>query len=915
MKTLLFYLLQVIVTSGILYGYYHFALRNKRFHKYNRFYLLAATVVSMAVPFLNIPVYFTQSDADSSFVLQTLTVFSAAGSDNSTVFATSAESHSNWFTWQNLSWLIYMLIAFIVLLRIIFSLLKIRRIVKNNPAEKLDTIRFVNTTEPGTPFSFFRWLFWNKKIELHSEKGEQIFRHELFHIEQKHSRDTIYMELLTVVFWINPFFYLMKNELKAIHEFLADQFAVSKNTKWQYAELLLMQALNTNHHLVNPFFHNQIKRRIAMITTSKKPSHQYLRKLMVLPVAAIVMGLFAFSYKKKQEENLKQSLDVVDNIKTGAYTSNKLSVDGADQVKINSGELNINTGAPKDTTNKPLIVLDGEKHEYNDGILKDLDPGLIERVNVLKGPSAILKYGEWGKNGVIEIITKKKNKEDTKENSFSNKEANDSTISIFNKEIIISNKTGITSSFPGGDKNWRQYQYLAQNLNSSISKSNNAPDGYYTVVIIFIVLADGSVSDIRALTNHGFGLETEAIRVIKSGPKWVPEMRNNKNVNAIIKQPITFVVETVQNKPYINPEGFTLNIESSGNELRNVATTSLRPDSSKIKNRLLVVDGKIIQLPKNNMEKINITGLVRMTLLDEKTAIKKYGEKGKNGAYEMYTAKSNPGDYKKDTTRPGFAVVYPIFDNPEIPPSFPGGTSAWQKYLSNNLNSSIAIDSGAAPGTYKIWIQFIVDENGNISDLRPITSYGHGMENEVMRIISKVPKWVPAVQNGRKVRAYLQQPVTFQITEENDQVNTNNNILNNVDIPPSFPGGEIAFEKYIRLNQKKVKIPAQNPKATKGLRNISISLPVSFTINTDGAVSDIKTSSTDKVGLGDHAIELIKTGPRWIPAFQNGKPIKATKQQLVKFAAEIDKSTSNSKSKKTQEVIYYTIRRTTPSDN
>ncbi len=90
-----------------------------------------------------------------------------------------------------------------MLVLIFISLFKIRRIVKNNTVEQLDKIHFVTTDEPGTPFSFFRWLFWNKKIELQSEKGEQIFRHELFHIEQKHSWDTIYMEFLTVIFWIN----------------------------------------------------------------------------------------------------------------------------------------------------------------------------------------------------------------------------------------------------------------------------------------------------------------------------------------------------------------------------------------------------------------------------------------------------------------------------------------------------------------------------------------------------------------------------------------------------------------------------------------------------------------------------------------------------------------------------------------
>ena len=62
MRALLFYLLQVILASGILYGYYHLMLRNKKFHQYNRFYLLASVIISVLIPFLNIPVYFAEKD-------------------------------------------------------------------------------------------------------------------------------------------------------------------------------------------------------------------------------------------------------------------------------------------------------------------------------------------------------------------------------------------------------------------------------------------------------------------------------------------------------------------------------------------------------------------------------------------------------------------------------------------------------------------------------------------------------------------------------------------------------------------------------------------------------------------------------------------------------------------------------------
>ena len=69
------------------------------------------------------------------------------------------------------------------------------------------------------------------------------------------------------------------------------------------------------------------------------------------------------------------------------------------------------------------------------------------------------------------------------------------------------------------------------------------PEGTYTVYVQFVVSKDGSISDVKALTNHGYGMEAEAMRVIKKGPKWVPAVQNGRQVNAYRKQPITFVVE------------------------------------------------------------------------------------------------------------------------------------------------------------------------------------------------------------------------------------------------------------------------------------------------------------------------------------------------------------------------------------
>jgi N-acetylmuramoyl-L-alanine amidase len=278
--------------------YYHFLLRNKKFHQYNRYFLLLATAISFCIPFFNIPVYF-DAEKTTPILVQTLTSLSPGEFGESEIPGHTLV-HANWLTSKNILSSVYLLIIIFLFIRFIVALFRIARLVQIYPVEKIDNIYFITTAEPATPFSFFRWLFWNNKIDLHSADGQQILRHELFHIREKHSRDIIFLEIITMLFWINPFFHLIKKEIKAIHEFLADKFAVDENKEWHYAELLLMQVLGSPHtRLTNPFFHNQIKRRIAMLTTSQKPGYQYVRKIMVLPLAAIIASLFAFTYKNK----------------------------------------------------------------------------------------------------------------------------------------------------------------------------------------------------------------------------------------------------------------------------------------------------------------------------------------------------------------------------------------------------------------------------------------------------------------------------------------------------------------------------------------------------------------------------------------------------------------------------------------
>ena len=109
------------------------------------------------------------------------------------------------------------------------------------------------------------------------------------------------------------------------------------------------------------------------------------------------------------------------------------------------------------------------------------------------------------------------------------------------------------------------------------------------------------------------------------------------------------------------------------------------------------------------------------------------------------------------------------FTSVEIQADFPGGTAGWTKYLDRNLDAQVPTSNGAPPGKYTVIVTFIVDKNGNISDVTGAPESGgndYGTVDEAVRVIKKGPKWSPCIQNGRQVKSYRKQRITFQVNEE-----------------------------------------------------------------------------------------------------------------------------------------------------
>lgn len=270
----------------------------------------------------------------------------------------------------------------------------------------------------------------------------------------------------------------------------------------------------------------------------------------------------------------------------------------------------------------------------------------------------------------------------------------------------IFDKVQVEPTFPGGMDKWRRY--LEKNLDASIAVKNKAPKGAYTVIVQFVVHKDGFISDVRTLTKHGYGMEEEAMRVVKKGPRWIPATQHEKTVMAYRKQPITFVV---------------------GND---------RPVTSAA------------AAEKNAMNEVVITSI-------------------------------------DATVKPEVKIVFP---------SFPGGEEAWKKFLVKNIRVIVPVDNGAPAGTYKAIVEFKVSQDGALSDFKPVTNLGYGMEQEIERLLKEGPKWIPGVADGKKVDSWIQQPVTFVVSEETDKEDSDPFNLNPGD-PDFFSRRQAAITEVI----------------------------------------------------------------------------------------------------------------------
>jgi N-acetylmuramoyl-L-alanine amidase len=292
-----YYLLKVIICSGILYGYYLLALRNRIFHHWNRYYLLATVLLSLLLPLISIPIVqeVKQTPNEAVRMLEIVTTGDAYVQElnNGPVLHITTEQFLV---------VVYILISLFFLFLMIRTLIRIRQMIRHHNIQSIEDFFFVNTAEKGTPFSFLRYIFWHEDIQPESAAGQHILKHEIAHVREKHTHDKLFLNGVLIVYWCNPFFWLIRREMAMIHEFIADKQSVDQQDTAAFAAMIL-QAAYPRHQfaLTNNFFHSPIKRRLKMLIKSQNSRVTYITRLLALPLLLLVVAAFTLKPSRIKE--------------------------------------------------------------------------------------------------------------------------------------------------------------------------------------------------------------------------------------------------------------------------------------------------------------------------------------------------------------------------------------------------------------------------------------------------------------------------------------------------------------------------------------------------------------------------------------------------------------------------------------
>ena len=314
MGALLLYILKSTICLILFYLGFKALLSNDTFFRFNRWVLLGGIGICMLLPVIKIqtsePLLIQQPIIHlEKMIAGEETVAIHLPDNNSGVDITPVTGPARMIDWGQIIALLYWAGVVFCLMTTLLSFRKMFVLIRSG--RKLQQGRYTLIIVPScvSPFSWGRYIILSE--EDYEKYPDEILTHEMMHLKSHHSIDLLFMECILWLHWFNPAIWLLKRELKDIHEYQADKGVLTLGidaTKYQL--LLVKKAVGSIlYTLANSFNHNKIKKRITMMLKGKSNNWARLKLLLLVPVGLIVLNAFARPEVNRQLETLVQSKD------------------------------------------------------------------------------------------------------------------------------------------------------------------------------------------------------------------------------------------------------------------------------------------------------------------------------------------------------------------------------------------------------------------------------------------------------------------------------------------------------------------------------------------------------------------------------------------------------------------------------
>ena len=527
MVEFLIYDLKVAVLVAVFYMFYRLLLSRETYHRVNRTVLLGTAIASFILPLCVITLH------------KTVVVSGGSGLVTLDGLGTVEMAEPQTPFWQTVAVVVFFAGMAASLGFTLYNIFQVWRLIsRSEHHQQPDGTVVCVADREVSPFSWMHYIVLSPSD--YEAQDASVLAHERGHISLHHSLDVVLVDTLTALQWFNPAMWMLRQDLRAIHEYEADAAVLSQGINMrQYQYLLIQKAVAAcGYSVANGITHSTLKNRINMMLTNKKTNRaSWLKLLAMLPIVGTALALNAetvndYVYEDTQEQPQKKIVKKgrkAAQVKLNDKTIEVKAAPAAAEEKSKTAEPQEKKQSPIIITGEangpePLIVIDGKAATMQQ--LKALDPEEIDNLSVIKNEGALKEYAKHfnadTSNGIIFVNTKEYVKNGKKEEEAEPKGVFDVVEQM--------------PEFPGGAV--EMMKFLSENVKYPEAAMKAGTQG--RVLVTFIVEADGTVTNIKVVKKVSDEIDAEAVRVIKAMPKWKPGMQNGKVVRVKYTIPVSF---------------------------------------------------------------------------------------------------------------------------------------------------------------------------------------------------------------------------------------------------------------------------------------------------------------------------------------------------------------------------------------